>query len=73
MKTLALREEIARSSMSEEIVVPQASFAKLCRRYQRLRRLNPRFLILGETGTGKELIAERFISDLSVRRERSSG
>src|SRR5258708_39636930 len=24
--------------------VPQASFAKLCRRYQRLRRLNPRFL-----------------------------
>jgi formate hydrogenlyase transcriptional activator len=52
-----LREEIDRSSMFEEIVGSSAPLRKVLSQVRRVAPGDSTVLILGETGTGKELIA----------------
>jgi formate hydrogenlyase transcriptional activator len=53
----ALREEISKSSISEEIVGSSESLRKVLAEVAKVARVESTVLILGETGTGKELIA----------------
>ncbi len=53
----ALRDEIDRSSMFEEIVGSSASLQRVLDQIARVAGADTTVLILGETGTGKELIA----------------
>ena len=53
----ALREEIDQASMFEEIVGSSASLKKVLVQVSKVARSDSTVLILGETGTGKELIA----------------
>jgi len=53
----ALREEIDRSSMFEEIVGSSAPLRRVLDQVARVAGADTTVLILGETGTGKELIA----------------
>jgi formate hydrogenlyase transcriptional activator len=53
----ALRDEIDRSSMFEEIVGSSASLQRVLAQVARVAGADTTVLILGETGTGKELIA----------------
>src|ERR1700688_3287565 len=69
-ETVALREEIVRSSMFEEIVGSSESLRKVLAQVSRVAPTDSTILILGETGTGKELIA-RAIHKRSNRRERA--
>src|SRR6266852_6123196 len=55
--TVALREEIVRSSMFEEIVGSSESLRKVLAQVSRVSPTDSTVLIQGETGTGKELIA----------------
>jgi formate hydrogenlyase transcriptional activator len=56
-ENLALREEIDRSSMFEEIVGSSEPLRRLLVQVAKVAPMDSTVLILGETGTGKELIA----------------
>src|SRR6266403_836224 len=56
-ENVALREEIDRSSMFEEIVGSSQALRKVLGQAARVAPMDSTVLILGETGTGKELIA----------------
>src|SRR5215469_12667032 len=54
---LLLREEIDRSSMFEEIVGSSKPIRELLKQVEKVAPLSSTVLILGKTGTGKELVA----------------
>ncbi|MGB6076117.1 MAG: sigma 54-interacting transcriptional regulator, partial [Candidatus Acidiferrales bacterium] len=56
-ENLALREQIDRDSMFEDIVGSSEALRKLLRQVSKVAASDSTVLILGETGTGKELIA----------------
>jgi len=56
-ENLALREEIDRSSMFEEIVGSSGPLRKVLAQIARVAQTESTVLIQGETGTGKELVA----------------
>src|SRR5215510_3119347 len=56
-ENLALREEIDRASMFEEIVGSSEPLHSVLRQVARVAPMDSTVLILGETGVGKELIA----------------
>jgi formate hydrogenlyase transcriptional activator len=56
-ENLVLREEIDRSSMFEEIVGSSKSMREVLKHLDKVAPSDSTVLILGETGTGKELIA----------------
>ena len=56
-ENLVLREEIDRSSMFEEIVGSCKPMREVLKQVEKVAPLDSTVLILGETGTGKELIA----------------
>jgi formate hydrogenlyase transcriptional activator len=67
-ENLALREEIDRSSMYEAIVGSSEALRKVLSQIDKVAPTDSTVLILGETGTGKELIA----SALHKRSKRSA-
>jgi PAS domain S-box-containing protein len=69
-ETIALREEIVRSSMFEEIVGSSEALRKVLEQVSRVAPTDSTVLIQGETGTGKELIA-RAIHNRSKRVNRA--
>jgi PAS domain S-box-containing protein len=56
-ENVALREEIDRSSMFEEIVGSSKPIRQVLKQVEKVAASDSTVLILGETGTGKELIA----------------
>ena len=56
-ENMALREEIDRTSMFEEIVGSSDALRKVLQQVGKVAPMDSTVLILGETGTGKELIA----------------
>ena len=56
-EAVALREQIDRDSMFEDIVGSSEALRKLLRQVAKVASSDSTILILGETGTGKELIA----------------
>jgi formate hydrogenlyase transcriptional activator len=66
----ALREEINQASMFEEIVGSSASLQKVLVQVSKVASTDSTVLVLGETGTGKELIA-RAIHKRSKRAARA--
>ena len=69
-ETVALREQIDRDSMFEDIVGSSEALRKVLRQVDKVAHSDSTVLILGETGTGKELIA-RAIHKRSNRGERA--
>src|SRR2546422_10931816 len=69
-KNLALREQIDRDSMFEDIVVSSEALRKVLRKVTKVPPSDSTVLLLGETGTGKELIA-RAIHERSRRKDRT--
>ncbi len=69
-ENVALREEIERSSMFEEIVGSSDALSKVLSLVSKVAPTDSTVLILGETGTGKELIA-RAIHKASKRSSRA--
>jgi formate hydrogenlyase transcriptional activator len=69
-ENLALREQIDRDSMFEGIVGSSEALSKVLRQVRKVAPSDSTVLILGETGTGKELIA-RAIHKRSERAERA--
>jgi len=69
-ENLALREQIDRDSMFEDIVGSSESLRKVLRQVTKVAFSDSTVLILGETGTGKELIA-RAIHKRSARADRA--
>jgi formate hydrogenlyase transcriptional activator len=69
-ENLALREQIDRESMFEDIVGSSESLRKVLRQIAKIAPSDSTVLILGETGTGKELIA-RALHKRSRRAERA--
>jgi formate hydrogenlyase transcriptional activator len=69
-ENLALREEIDHSSMFEEIVGSSEALRKVLAQVAKVAPVDSTVLILGETGTGKELIA-RAIHKRSKRLSRA--
>ncbi|MGC4054474.1 MAG: sigma-54-dependent Fis family transcriptional regulator [Paludibaculum sp.] len=69
-ENVALREEILRSSMFEEIIGSSAALRIALKKVEKAAPSDSTVLILGETGTGKELIA-RAIHRLSHRSGRA--
>src|SRR5579863_7228482 len=69
-ENLALREQIDRDSMFEDIVGSSDALRKVLRRVSKVASSDSTALILGETGTGKELIA-RAIHKRSKRADRA--
>ena len=69
-ENVALREQIDRDSMFEDIVGSSEALRKVLRQVGKVARSDSTVLILGETGTGKELIA-RAIHKRSNRGERA--
>jgi PAS domain S-box-containing protein len=69
-ENLALREEIDHSSMFEEIVGSSEALRKVLAQVAKVAPVDSTVLILGETGTGKELIA-RAIHKQSNRSSRA--
>ena len=66
-ENLALREDIDRASMFEEIVGSSAALQRVLTQAAKVAKTDSTVLILGETGTGKELVA-RAIHNQSPRR-----
>ena len=66
IENIALREEVDRASMFEEIVGTSEPLKKVVSRISRVAPTDSGVLITGETGTGKELVA-RAIHRLSRR------
>jgi PAS domain S-box-containing protein len=56
-ENLVLREDIARASMFEEIVGSSAALRRVLAHVEKVAGTDATVLIVGETGTGKELIA----------------
>jgi PAS domain S-box-containing protein len=56
-ETLALREDIDRASMFEEIVGSSPALQRVLSQVTKVAHTDATVLILGETGTGKELVA----------------
>src|SRR3984885_713151 len=69
-ETVALREQIDRDSMFEDIVGSSEALRKVLRQVDKVAHSDSTVLILGATGTGKELIA-RAIHKRSNRGERA--
>jgi PAS domain S-box-containing protein len=69
-ENLALREEIDRSSMFEEIVGSSESLRRVLKLVERVAATDSTVLITGETGSGKELVA-RAIHKKSPRAARA--
>jgi formate hydrogenlyase transcriptional activator len=69
-ETVALREDIVRSSMFEQIVGSSPALRKVLAQVEKVAAADSTVLILGETGTGKELIA-RAIHNRSRRSARA--
>jgi PAS domain S-box-containing protein len=69
-ENLALREQIDRDSMFEDIVGSSETLGKVLGQVTKLAACDSTVLILGETGTGKELIA-RAIHKRSNRAKRA--
>jgi formate hydrogenlyase transcriptional activator len=69
-ENLALREEIDRSSMHEEIVGSSRALRAVISQISKVAPTDSTVLVLGETGTGKELIA-RAIHNRSTRSTRA--
>jgi formate hydrogenlyase transcriptional activator len=69
-ENVALREEIVRSSMFEEIVGSSEPLRQVLAQVSKVAPTDSTVLILGETGTGKELIA-RAIHNRSKRAGRA--
>jgi formate hydrogenlyase transcriptional activator len=69
-ENMALREEIDRTSMFEEIVGSSEALRKVLQQVAKVAPMDSTVLILGETGTGKELIA-RAIHKRSNRSSRA--
>ena len=69
-ENVALREEIVRSSMFEEIVGSSEPLRQVLAQVSKVAPTDSTVLILGETGTGKELIA-RAIHNRSKRSARA--
>jgi len=69
-ETFALREEIDRTAMSEEIVGSSRPLRRVLAQVDKVAPTDSTVLIFGETGTGKELIA-RSIHKRSKRAERA--
>jgi formate hydrogenlyase transcriptional activator len=69
-ENLALREEIDQSSMFEEIVGSSEAIRKVLTQVAKVAPSDSTVLVLGETGTGKELIA-RAIHKRSKRSSRA--
>ncbi len=69
-ENLALREQIDRESMFEDIVGSSEALRKVLRQVTKVAPSDSTVLILGETGTGKELIA-RAIHKRSRRAEQA--
>ncbi len=67
---LYLEDEIRTTCNFEEIIGESAGMKKVLAQVETVAATNASVLILGETGTGKELVA-RAIHDLSPRRERT--
>jgi PAS domain S-box-containing protein len=66
-ENVALRQEIDETSMFEEIVGKSSALQKVLKELETVGPTDSTVLILGETGTGKELIA-RAIHNLSARK-----
>ena len=69
-ETVLLREDLVRSSMFEEIVGSAPPMRRVLAQVERVASTDSTVLILGETGTGKELIA-RAIHARSKRSNRA--
>ena len=69
-EAVALREQIDRDSMFEDIVGSSEALGKVLRQVAKVAPSDSTVLILGETGTGKELIA-RAIHKRSKRADRA--
>jgi len=69
-ENIALREEIERSSMFEEIVGSSDVLRRVLAQVSKVAPTDSTVLILGETGTGKELIA-RAVHNRSKRASRA--
>ena len=69
-ENLALREQIDRDSMFEDIVGSSEALRKVLRQVTKVAPSDSTVLILGETGTGKELLA-RAIHKRSKRADRA--
>ncbi len=69
-ENVALREELERSSMFEEIVGSSKALRRVLAQVSKVAPTDSTVLILGETGTGKELIA-RAIHNRSNRATRA--
>jgi formate hydrogenlyase transcriptional activator len=69
-ENLALREQIDRDSMFEDLVGSSEALGRVLRQLAKVAPSDSTVLILGETGTGKELIA-RAIHRRSNRAERA--
>src|SRR5467141_2245722 len=69
-ENVALREQIDRDSMFEDIVGSSEALRKVLRQVGKVAHSDSTVMILGETGTGKELIA-RAIHKRSNRGERA--
>jgi formate hydrogenlyase transcriptional activator len=67
-ENLALREQVDRDSMFEDIVGSSEPLRKVLRQVSKVAASDSTVLILGETGTGKELVA-RAIHKRSTRSE----
>jgi formate hydrogenlyase transcriptional activator len=69
-ENLALREDIDRASMFEEIVGSSAALQRVLAQAAKVAKTDSTVVILGETGTGKELVA-RAIHRMSSRSGRA--
>lgn len=69
-ENIALREEIDKASMFEEVVGTSRAVRAVLRRVAKVAPTNSTVLLTGETGTGKELIA-RAIHKRSKRKDRA--
>ncbi|HET6933054.1 MAG TPA: sigma 54-interacting transcriptional regulator [Candidatus Acidoferrum sp.] len=67
-ENVALRQEIDETSMFDEIIGKSAALQKVLKEIETVGPTDSTVLILGETGTGKELIA-RAIHNLSSRHD----
>jgi formate hydrogenlyase transcriptional activator len=71
-ETFALREDIDRASMFEEIVGSSPALQRVLSQVTKVAHTDATVLILGETGTGKELLARAiFTSARAARAEHS--
>src|SRR5437660_238425 len=68
-ETIALREDLDRASMFEEIVGSSPALQRVLAQVAKVAQADSTVLILGETGTGKELVARA----IHKRSRRASG